>query len=599
MVVASVLLAIVVTSGYGDTYNNPDWICGDVNDDSFVNYTDLSSLNSYILRQGAQPDPVARANVDGGCRVNIADLVYLYNYLMYSGPGPTGCPDTVACEGVPDAGNEVWIGQPPYYEYPGSDSVAVPIYISNSLPLGGISLGFEYNTTDYQITSRNGSGTLIAGNLYHFDETKVLIYQLTTGSVITPQEGGTLLVLNAQMLTGDPEISIGLTPSFISPGGDFIFVAFEQGVGSSIVSPSFIGEAGCSEFTPTETAWSFDFTVNNLWPPEAYASINYANDPNLAKPLGYLPESSMYPSWDAYVGLKGEDECYLQHGKANRVARPSQAINWAALMSDPTATSGMTQYSGARMALEFCMECWDLSEMFPDHSTLSEVPIEDARSLINSAYLTQFLHEELENMNYELNYHFQFDGTLLETFNQYCEMLNSGSIDRLLISNAGHVLVPYAYEVLPPLYDYGYIYAYDPFYYGYWDRRVCFHWGTEGSPELYWWEYNSSVHFGNEQYKIWLSAPLDSYGSSGCQLNKSLLKSGNQERDHDTRSDDIVVYLAQVDIVTVESSAGFLGHIGDSIFSTMDDGCPIIPLSGDSTEPIGYFLPNASVAFCI
>jgi hypothetical protein len=67
------------------------FVRGDANGDGIVNVADLVYLVNYLYRAGDPPAPeeAGDANCDG--IVNVADLVYLVNYL-YRGGDPPGCP---------------------------------------------------------------------------------------------------------------------------------------------------------------------------------------------------------------------------------------------------------------------------------------------------------------------------------------------------------------------------------------------------------------------------------------------------------------------------------------------------------------------------
>lgn len=87
----------------GDSYSNiklgfwggGDIICGDANGDGIIDVADVVYLVNYLFRNGTAPHPVlcvGDCNDDG--TVNIADVVYLINYLFRSGPIPI---DTCCC----------------------------------------------------------------------------------------------------------------------------------------------------------------------------------------------------------------------------------------------------------------------------------------------------------------------------------------------------------------------------------------------------------------------------------------------------------------------------------------------------------------------
>ena len=65
---------------------------GDANGDGIVNIADVVYLINYLFAGGPAPDPLASGDENGDCEVNIADVVYLMNYLFLGGPPPKqGC----------------------------------------------------------------------------------------------------------------------------------------------------------------------------------------------------------------------------------------------------------------------------------------------------------------------------------------------------------------------------------------------------------------------------------------------------------------------------------------------------------------------------
>jgi agmatine deiminase len=67
-------------------------ICGDANYDEIVDVADVVYLINYLFRNGAEPQPALCA---GDCNnddiVDVADVVFLINYLFRSGAAPAGC----------------------------------------------------------------------------------------------------------------------------------------------------------------------------------------------------------------------------------------------------------------------------------------------------------------------------------------------------------------------------------------------------------------------------------------------------------------------------------------------------------------------------
>jgi PKD repeat protein len=62
---------------------------GDVNCDASINLADVIYLANYILKGGASPCPVVEAgDIDYDGQVNLVDVIFLANYILKGGPGP-------------------------------------------------------------------------------------------------------------------------------------------------------------------------------------------------------------------------------------------------------------------------------------------------------------------------------------------------------------------------------------------------------------------------------------------------------------------------------------------------------------------------------
>ena len=70
----------------------PDTPCGDVEGSSHIDIADVVYMVNYIFRQGASPQDARGGDVDCDLRVTIADVVYLINHIFRAGPNPClGC----------------------------------------------------------------------------------------------------------------------------------------------------------------------------------------------------------------------------------------------------------------------------------------------------------------------------------------------------------------------------------------------------------------------------------------------------------------------------------------------------------------------------
>ena len=66
--------------------NRPPMLCGDANWDGLVDIGDIVYLINYVFYSG--PFPVGLSDVNNDEVLDIGDVVYLINYVFYGGPEP-------------------------------------------------------------------------------------------------------------------------------------------------------------------------------------------------------------------------------------------------------------------------------------------------------------------------------------------------------------------------------------------------------------------------------------------------------------------------------------------------------------------------------
>jgi len=64
------------------------YICGDVNSDGDVNVADAVYIINYVFKEGPAPTVPEAADANGDGNVDVADGVYLINYVFKNGPAP-------------------------------------------------------------------------------------------------------------------------------------------------------------------------------------------------------------------------------------------------------------------------------------------------------------------------------------------------------------------------------------------------------------------------------------------------------------------------------------------------------------------------------
>ena len=75
-------------NGIGDAC---EYICGDANNDSKVNISDVAFLLNYLFKHGPTPVHPAAADVNCNGVINIIDPVYILNTLYKHGPALQCC----------------------------------------------------------------------------------------------------------------------------------------------------------------------------------------------------------------------------------------------------------------------------------------------------------------------------------------------------------------------------------------------------------------------------------------------------------------------------------------------------------------------------
>jgi agmatine deiminase len=66
-------------------------LCGDANSDSRINVADAVYLVNYIFRAGSGPSPLEAGDVNRDGNINVGDAIFIINYIFRSGPAPA-CP---------------------------------------------------------------------------------------------------------------------------------------------------------------------------------------------------------------------------------------------------------------------------------------------------------------------------------------------------------------------------------------------------------------------------------------------------------------------------------------------------------------------------
>jgi|GEM_PF-6671912 len=219
--------------------------CGDANSEGTVNISDAVFILSYIFAGGSAPIPSPSCvpynmgDVDTCGSVNVADAAYLDNYIFFHGSPP--CQRSATCYQSSSA-DRITLGCPVSAPVDG-DSVAVPIYVTNSVPLLGLSVGFRHNSSDAEVTSVSFAGSIVNnsdGLAYLLpDSNKVLIGFCSQGSqssrILQPQTGGLLATMWLNTKNAAAQV-INFDSCFVAPAGEFIFAPQSGGA----IRPAYV-----------------------------------------------------------------------------------------------------------------------------------------------------------------------------------------------------------------------------------------------------------------------------------------------------------------------------------------------------------------------
>jgi hypothetical protein len=106
-------IRLFVFGGYNEGYLNSMYVgrvtggcfCrpGDANGDGVINVADAVYIINYVFKNGPPPTPypVCSGDAQCDCSCNVADAVYLINYVFKNGPPPCNCEDWVTACGTP------------------------------------------------------------------------------------------------------------------------------------------------------------------------------------------------------------------------------------------------------------------------------------------------------------------------------------------------------------------------------------------------------------------------------------------------------------------------------------------------------------------
>ena len=143
----------------------------------------------------------------------------------------------IAPQGL-SAANIIRLGCPIDRPVVNGDSVGIPVYITNDVPIGGFSLGFSYNSNDVEVTSVKAGPALATGGSGNFlrqfkpAENKVLTGWINFTPELPLEVHATeelLMTLWVRIPIGTPAQCVNFDSSFVPPAGSFVLAPQEGG----------------------------------------------------------------------------------------------------------------------------------------------------------------------------------------------------------------------------------------------------------------------------------------------------------------------------------------------------------------------------------
>lgn len=259
-----------------------EYECGDVNLDGVVDADDEADLYQYLFN-GDDLDSLELGNVDQCGGVNCGDLSYWLEWEYWGGPAP--CEGSVAYCDETREGCFIELGCPEYVYKGERVTVQLPVYLTNDVPLIGVTLGFKHNSQDATGFAIGDAGEILGSwpppqpscEYCGFPENlKALYYFRGDGTtVLAPQSGGLAAYVSLALPSSaiDQVINVDtatvpylLEPMFVPLGGGMIRPHYyDCGAGEIFVGncESGIGD-DCYYMTETGTGTDVDVDLGDV-----------------------------------------------------------------------------------------------------------------------------------------------------------------------------------------------------------------------------------------------------------------------------------------------------------------------------------------------
>jgi len=342
-------------------------------------------------------------------------------------------------------------------------------------------------------------------------------------------------------------------------------------------------ECGDLDFRPNLDGWQFGNTQSNMWPQTWWQQqFNYCQYP-YPWLWCFLCKASDFPDWPLFVSAFGENQCYYDPPPSLVIYKPSTVLRWFALKRE----WGGSCFGFAISSFLFFDDYLNISSEFPGYTQVYSVLINDQSRLMQNKYwIYQFGRAQQQYINANYN-----STTPNQTLQACQSMFNATTRnDRIMVmfnnhGSGGHALNAYRCEVDAENPETKHVYVYDNNFPGDESRRVSINTSTNT------WTYDGLPGWGGSKH-LFLMDPVSNYMTNPVMPTSIPPRDRWISQKGRTTSEYVEFYVSPTDTALFESPGGRIGYVNDSLFSTLSDGHPIIPITGQEMPPVGYYLPN-------
>lgn len=359
-------------------------------------------------------------------------------------------------------------------------------------------------------------------------------------------------------------------------------------------------------FRPNPDGWNFGNTMANIWPSSWTQQFDYRRDPYLGG-FSSFPKMTysdgtidtinrrFFPDWPLFVESVGEDQCYnnllgFRYLKNSSFLRYRSLLRWwGGSCFGFVQSSFMAWDSIQRFKVEFPL----VGPWTPSNKLYQLSLTDENRKCINKLMVRQFQSSYWNYIVPIIN-----NTSPLQTLSQLqTYFLDKNDDERgLCIYNqngsGGHIVNAYKITIDTVTWDTSYIYIYDNNYPNDTTRKIKIH----NSQNCWWYNLSPNGDVGAWEWggfnanrgldlclpaSFFYNAPnIDSVSKKNLLVGKD--KSGNIE-----------IYNSEgCDFSIRDASGNITGYLAGQVYQDIPNSVAMVPGSGSSQVPIGYFLPD-------